>query len=127
MGWQLVLAVYAGTQAPTGFLGGDCLGRSWGHHQAGGLAIRELGVPVAPELPVRLAGGSGGAMQGCSPHLLPPASLGLELPSPVPPWGDLVLNCHPGCAGSLHASRPVVVTGAGVRPSISHRAADTGA
>lgn len=34
---------------------------------------------------------------------------------------------HPGRAGCLHAGGPVAVTGAGVRPSISHRRADTGA
>lgn len=84
-------------------------------------------VPMALKLLVRLAVGSGGAMRGCSPRLTPPTSLGLELPSPVPPWGDLVLNCRPGRAGCLHASHPMAVTGAGVRPSISHRAADTGA
>lgn len=84
-------------------------------------------VPMALKLLVRLAVGSGGAMRGCSPRLIPTTSLGLELPSPVPPWGDSVLNCRPGRAGCLHASHPMAVTGAGVRPSISHRAADTGA
>lgn len=128
--WQIVLAACVGTWAGAGLLGGDCLSRSWGHHWAGGLATLGLGVPMAPEVPmalkllVRLAVGSGGAMRGCSPRLIPTTSLGLELPSPVPPWGDLVLNCRPGRAGCLHASHPMAVTGAGVRPSISHRAAD---
>ena len=104
--------VAAGTcmQPPTGPLGGDHSRRSCSHRGTGDRQCWWLlgpGVCVAPEQTgLRLRGwtclcGSGWAVVGpCRGMLtlpdLHPASLGLELLSPAPPWGYMALNWHPG-------------------------------